>query len=335
MDNEDDHQSAAEPLAAPPTAMDENSGAMKLMNALERVTAVPEGQELFAFLCAHNYSLEIAELPRGILAQCDGARRHINFNESLSADDMANFLPHEMFHAVQYESIPLFTNFVGSFQRGGKAFLKIGTDDGVFELLRPDEYHYAANLMEMAAYAVQADVVAKMGHRAGDKAASQSFAKTNFALKEAYDSACAYDEARSIYLQTSKRELASSSENIMDKYPHDVVATNFVARYWFWTHRRGIDGALGRLYYTEGHAAFLREQAESRQSYFNELGAQGYKFRFRHLTDEEIRAFGQGCGYDVFGLPEFDDVRKPEYRNAITDENRAEVNKMLAVLGLS
>lgn len=80
--------------------------------------------------------------------------------------------------------------------------------------------------------------------------------------------------------------------------------------------------------------SFLHERCEKKDSAYHAMKDSGCRFHFGEITREEVRALGHGCGYDVFGLPEFDDIYAPKYRDHMTDENRAKIHDVNKMLGL-
>ncbi len=319
-------------LAAPPRALPDDSPIVKIGGAMERVSAVPEGAALMDFLKEDKYVLQLAQLPRGLWAQCSPANRHLYFNVQASVDEIAVYLPHEAFHGVQQSKLPLITNLYASFQSTEPSEVLV-REGKIIDVLAPSDYFYATNLGEMAAYSVQIDVVKKMEDQAGDVAAGECLARSLGGLKRIYEQVAAQDDLARLVVDG--RALIDAPRNIVGTvHSNNTVATNFLARHWFWASNRGIDGKPNRLHYADGHLEFLTAQAESPKSYYNVMRADGYNFNFRGLSDEEIRSFGQGCGYDIFGAPEFDDVRSDDYRAPMTDENRAALVKVNRVLGL-
>lgn len=330
MSEKDENKPA---LTAPPKALPEDSPAIKIGNAVERVTAVSEGSALMDFLGDEGYALQMAEMPRGIWAQCSPVTRHLYFNVEASADEIAAYLPHEAFHGIQFSKLPLLSNFFACMQSSEPPEILV-RDGNIVDVLKPSEYLYALNLSEMAAYAVQVDVVTKMEQQASDAAAGACLDKNLGSLKRIYEDVAAQDDLARIVV--SGRALINAPHNIVGSvYSSDKIATDFLARHWFWASSRGIDNEPNRLHYADGHMEFFAEKSEDPKSYYNFMRGEGYAFEFRALSDEEIRSLGRGCGYDVFGAPEFDDVRSDDYRAVITDENRAELMKINRTLGLS
>lgn len=154
-------------LAAPPKALPDDDPAMLIGQARERVSAVPEGRQLVEFLDEYDYELGFQDYDcfpeeRRPAASLNPVHKKLKFSKGLSADQMTVFLPHEAFHAVQGETVKRAFNF--------QRCLMIQHDDAEpyesaerdIPLLRPEDFIYARNLMEMAATGVQADIYRKM-----------------------------------------------------------------------------------------------------------------------------------------------------------------------------
>jgi hypothetical protein len=326
-------------LAAPAIALPTDDPDMAIGQAVERVSAVSEGAELIDFLRQSNYDLDIFgptdDHVRRAQAMCHPLHRKIYFHESSTLDQMAAYLPHEAFHALQFDQVPALVNFMGSVVTDTVTPSIYFDKSDVVELIHPDDMLYAYNLLEMGAFAMQSHVISKMAD-AGDIAVHNSQIRANNSCLMLYESIM--DTAGVASLTIGDRTIFNSGAvNVLPKYGHRKVATAVTAYAWFWNagHREE-DGteSYDRLTYNAGKAELTLKSVFNKRAPYFAMKEDGYRFDFRPLERSEISLLGTGCGQQMFDIAEFDDITDAAYRTAMTPESRNTIDAINRELGL-
>lgn len=322
-------------LAAPPTAMGKDTEAMLIGQARERVSAISEGRELLNFLDDAQYSLTIFEdgLPDGATAMCHAQMRHILFSPDADADQITGSLPHEAFHALQFEQVPSLLEFGAVMLHEGDEPPVYIDEEDVVELVHPDDMLYAYNLLEMGAYGMQSHIVNKLANEAGDIEVKNAAIRNGDECVPLYERVHGVDEISS--LQFGEQSIIDAPrQNVVAKHGREAVATAVTAHAWFWNMRYPDTDVPARLVYNDDKVdGLLRRTSQRLSPYFN-MQSEGYKFDFRPLSRAEAQLLGTGCGQSMFSLPDFADVTGDDYRNQITDENREKIAQVNHKLGI-
>lgn len=322
-------------LAAPPTALGEDTETMLIGQARERVSAVSEGRELLTFLDEMQYTLAISEenLPRRATAMCHAQIRHIFFSPDADADQIAGVLPHEAFHALQMEQVPSLLEFGAVMLHEGSEPTVYIDDEDTVELIHPDDMLYAYNLLEMGAYGMQSHIIHKMANEAGDLAVKNAAIRAGDECVSIYERVHNIDEIS--FLQFGDHVVVDApQQNVVSKHGREAVATAVTGHYWFWNTVDSDAGVPFRLTYNDGKVDLLLRCTSGRLSPYFNMRSDGYKFDFRPLSRTEAELLGTGCGQSMFSLPDFADVTGANFRSQITDYNREKIAQVNRLLGL-
>lgn len=287
------------------TETSDSAAAMpRLRQALERVAAIPEGQALLAHLKAHDYTLHLG--PLDCAACLLPQDKILAVSDKANTEEMALFLAHESFHAVQFDNCPdLYAFFVAAVCGGHMPGVAVP---------RPYDFLWAMNMMEMAAYAVQTDFVHQLAARAGDDGPLNELKRHMRPFADIYEDVRHRRTIGRIGLENRTFMKDEQAEHIDPDFARDY-ATAAVGYFWFW----GSSGPGSPLNYNTHLVDVAHDNGKARLSESFNRAAGGMKFRTWDRAD--ILRLGKGYNVNPLDVPGFDDVAAPLYRNYMTREN--------------
>jgi hypothetical protein len=308
------------------TAQNEDSatGLPCLRAAIERICAIAEGQQLVSFLSDHDYQLHLMPLdsPGGLLPD----QKIMLLDAGQSADDMVVFLPHEAFHAVQFENCPDIRAFYSAVVSGRPA-----DKPGTLVLPRPRDFLWAMNVMEMAAYGVQTDFVFRLAAAGGDDAPLKLYKAYSPPLAKAYDGMMRSRDVREITIAGQTCLRVPDGEKIEDDFKRDYAAAT-ASYFWYWGTATE-EGKPASLHYNDHLVRAAHNAATQKVSpLFNALAAGAVKPRLRACTSGDAVRLGRGYAVNPLDVPGFDDVSGAAYRNRISPENKQKLQVVARAL---
>jgi hypothetical protein len=283
---------------------DSAAGLPQLRQALERVAAIDEGRALVSYLKDHKYSLHLAPLDCAACLVPD--QKILAVDASRSTEEMALFLAHEAFHAVQFGNCPdLYAFYVAAVCAGEMPGAPVP---------RPYDFLWAMNMMEMAAYAVQTDFVHQLAERGGDDGPLKELKRYMGPFADIYEDVRHRRTIGRIGLENRTFMKDDLAEDIDPGFARDY-ATAAVGYFWFW----GSSGPGSPLNYNTHLVDAAHENGKARLTEQFNRAARGVNFRTWERTD--IIRLGKGYTVNPLDVPGFDDITGAAYRNCMTREN--------------
>jgi hypothetical protein len=296
--------------------------------AEKRICALPEGRDMIKFLREAGYTVEYKDGLESAAAH-DFVNKKIWVQRGVDEDALTAFLPHEIFHAMQYARAPEIARVTAYL--GGMTDYKSG-EKGQVELAMPADYLWAHAAMEIAAYAVGTDFVCRLASVAGDKAARRAYDRYCRDMSETYDEIMSLRTIKNLAVGT--RLIADFGNGV--KFVTDAqrgyaaAAASFL---WFWSAITK-DGPV-RLHYQDGAMKGIENNCRRRLAPIFRLAAEGdITFGFRELTRADILKLGEGYSFNPLDVPGFEDIAGPDYRRGFSDANKERIRNIEATMGL-
>jgi hypothetical protein len=311
------------------TALKYDSSLEEIAEAENRIRALPEGRAMIDFMYKQGYDIEFMDELDSVAAH-DLVKKKIYFRSDADADTITAFLPHEIFHAMQFENLPEMRNFAQYTTRNPDykpALL------GDVLMPEPSEYLFALNMMEIAAHAVSTDFVCRLASEAGDHAARRAYECHYPDMVDCYDKIFGSKDLPG--LRSCDRMIANfRSVTSLDPNKDRARAATAAALHWFW--QADLDTGPARLHYNDSTIELLEDSCRRRLApIFNLAGSGAARPAFAQFDRSDILKLGEGYSFNPLNVPGFEDMMSPDYRNEISEDNKRRLRNVEATFGIA